>query len=186
MAKINVIYGTRSGWTKKVGEFIGEKLMEYEHDVEVIDVSDKKLVKNINFSSLDGIIVGSGIQIGRWTKKMKKFINQYHDQLVKIKPLGIFVSCGTANFKDGIDTACTEYINEFSEKLGLNPDVTGAFGGVYDFSENSNMGKIKMAMVKKIVQSDDHADEFDMNGMNDFRDWDQIASFAKEFNQQLK
>lgn len=59
------------------------------------------MVKNI--AEYELIIVGSEIQMGRWTKEAEKFLKKFRKELRK-KKVALFVCCGRArplNEEDG-------------------------------------------------------------------------------------
>jgi menaquinone-dependent protoporphyrinogen IX oxidase len=68
-------------------------------------------------------------------------------------------------------------------ELNLDPDVSAAFGGVFDFSSESKMGFLDKQLAK-IAAKGMEADlgyEIDRDSKNDFRDWDQIREFAEDY-----
>ncbi len=181
MKKIAIFYGTRFGGTVGIAKKIAEVLTEKGFDVLIQNTKEIDNPKEIFENEFIGMILGSGIQIGAWTSKMKQFIVDYQQHIVKesIK-LGMFVSCGTAFTEEGTIKACTEYIDDFTEKLGLKPVITAAFGGVYDFSKKSKHGLMKKKLLKAIVKKESPG-KFDLENINDFRNWDEIVAFAEKF-----
>ena len=65
------------------------------------------------------------------------------------------------------------------DNIGIKPNIYEAFGGIFDFSESSNLSYldrqilIRGASDLKIVQ--------DYNKRNDYRDWVQIQDFCRKF-----
>ena len=185
MKKIALLYGTRFGGTTGIAEKIAEVLNQRGFEVLVENVKDFENIKRIFEKEYTGIILGSGIQIGEWTTKMRNFIKNYQKNIVKedIK-LGVFVSCGTAQTNEGIIKACKDYVDVFAQKLGLKPIITAAFGGIYDFSKKSKHGTIKKKILKSIVKKETPG-KFDLDNINDFRNWFEIVAFAEKFAENM-
>ena len=181
MGKIAIFYGTRFGGTVGVAEKIAEILATKEHSVVLKNIEDVTEFSEIEAEMFDGIILGSGIQIGQWTGKMKEFITRHKAILTSEKrKLGLFVSCGTAQSEEGIMKACQDYVTNFSTEFGLSPQLIAAFGGRFDFSKKSVHGFVKKNLLKAITKKENPG-KFDLQAMNDFRNWAEIIVFAEEF-----
>ena len=181
MKKIALFYGTRFGGTVGIAEKISEVLTQKGFEVLILNTKESENSKEIFENDFSGIILGSGIQIGEWTSKMKQFINENQKYIQKENVrLGMFVSCGTAQTNEGALKACSDYVDDFAEKLKLKPVITAAFGGIYDFSKKSKHGTIKKKLLKGIVKKETPG-KFDLDNINDFRNWDEIVAFAQNF-----
>jgi menaquinone-dependent protoporphyrinogen IX oxidase len=181
MGKIAIFYGTRFGGTVGVAEKIAEILATKEHSVVLKNIEDVTEFSEIEAEMFDGIILGSGIQIGQWTGKMKGFITRHKVLLANEKrKLGLFVSCGTAQSEEGKLKACKEYVSNFSTVFGLSPHLIAAFGGIFDFSKKSVHGFVKKNLLKAITKKETPG-KFDLEAMNDFRNWADIVVYAEEF-----
>ena len=182
MKNIALIYGTRHESTTGIADKIAEVLIQNGFNVVIhniaIDFDQKHLFKE-NFV---GFILGSGIQMGKWTPNMKEFIVTNRDHFTKqgVK-LGMFVTCGIASSSDGSLKGCAEYVDFFAKELGLTPDLTVAFGGVFDFSKNSNLNTAIKYVLKKSAKKVS-LEQFNFGEINDFRNWDDIITFANNFS----
>jgi len=185
LKKLVIFYGTRFGGTVGIAQKIAEVLTEKGFEVLIHNTKEIDNPKKIFEKEFDGIILGSGIQIGAWTSKMKQFIIDYQQHIVEESvKLGMFVSCGTAFTEEGTIKACTEYVDDFSMKLGLKPVITAAFGGIYDFSKKSKHGMIKKKLLQSIVKKESPG-KFELNDVNDFRNWEEIVAFAEKFAENM-
>lgn len=177
MKRVLIIYGTRYGTTKDTSEKICEILETKELDVKLINIDEEEP----SLSDFDGVLIGTGIKINMWTKKIMKFIKKYKKELEKRNfKFGFFVCCGTASKKEKIKEAKESYIDKKLQKVGLKYDIADAFGAIYDFSETSllsNMGKklIKSGLIKE--EGWERVDDI----LYDLRDLDHIQTFAEEF-----
>jgi len=81
-----------------------------------------------------------------------------------------------------------KYEQYISKKLGFIPDVCEEFKPVLDFTAFSPLASddrkiFKFISKRKLIK---RGIEVDLNGVNDFRDWDNIAAFADTFGTLLK
>ena len=107
MAKILVLYYSRTGNTKKMAEVIGEGVKGEGIDVDVKDVKDIKPEVLLNY---DGIIVGSPTYYGTLAAEIKQLLDEsvkFHGQL-EGKVGGAFSSAG--NIGGGNETTILSII----------------------------------------------------------------------------
>jgi menaquinone-dependent protoporphyrinogen oxidase len=184
--KVLIVYGTRFGSTEGISEKMVEILKKNEINSDIYNLkefSDKDLPP---FNQYDGILIGTGIKIGQWTKETKKFISKRANDLNTFKGLiGFFVSSAYAAVPEQYEKIKVEYTKNAAAKLGLTKvDHFDAFGGLMDFSETSRMSwldkKLLMMAAKQAGQKTDEVQE-----INDLRDWEQINKFTIEFIKKL-
>ena len=72
--KALIVYGTRYGATQSTSEEIAKVLQGEGLEVKVVNAKKEK-VKDI--SPYDLIIVGSGMQMGKWTREPENFLSQF-------------------------------------------------------------------------------------------------------------
>jgi menaquinone-dependent protoporphyrinogen IX oxidase len=187
MTKALIVYGTRYGATASTSEAIAEVLRNEGVDVRVVNAKEDK-VKDI--AEYELVIVGSGIQINRWTKEPEKFLKKFHKGLAK-KKVALFVCCGSTEPLDGktdkaesIEKARTKYLEEKAAKFNLQPVALGLFGGVYNFNKVPWLfGKFMEAVKPQLEEAGVPQTE---PGLYDTRDLDVIRSWAKELAQKLR
>src|SRR3989304_4333741 len=92
MTKALIVYGTRYGATASTSEEIAGTLRKEGFDVRVVNAKEEK-VRDI--AEYDLVIVGSGIQINRWTGEPEQFLKKFQKELEK-KRVALFVCCGSA------------------------------------------------------------------------------------------
>jgi menaquinone-dependent protoporphyrinogen IX oxidase len=136
------------------------------------------------------VIVGSGIQINKWTGEPEKFLKKFQKELAK-KKVALFVCCGSAEPIDdktdkakSIENARTKYLEEKAAKYNLQPIALGLFGGVYNFNKvpwlfGKFMGSIKPQLEAAGVPQTEP-------GLYDTRDLNAIRDWAKELAQKVQ
>ena len=140
MSKALIVYGTRYGATANTSEVIADTLRQVGYEVRIVDAK-KERVQSIG--EFDLIIVGSGIQMGKWTKEPEEFLKKHQNELSK-KKVALFVSCGSANpLSEGeqktkeMTDAKQKYLEDKAAEYKVMPVALGFFGGCYDFNQMS-------------------------------------------------
>jgi len=187
MAKALIVYGTRYGATASTSEEIAEVLHQEGFDVRVVNAKKDKVH---DITEYDLVIVGSGIQVNRWTKEPEKFLKKFQKELAK-KKVALFVCCGSAQplkeeekKPEEIEKARRKYLEEKAAKYNLQPVALGFFGGVYNFNKVPWLFRKFMAAVKP--QLEEAGVKQTKPGLYDTRDLNAIRDWAKEIAQMVQ
>jgi menaquinone-dependent protoporphyrinogen oxidase len=181
LTKALIIYGTRYGATADTSQIIANTLRQEGFKAKVVD-SKREKIPSINEFEL--IIVGSGIQMGKWTKEPENFLKKYQNQLSK-KKLAIFVSCGSANpLSEGIqrnkeiEDAKKKFLKDKAIEYNVKPIASGFFGGCYDFNKMSWFFKKTLSSIKPKLEEAGYKES--KPGRYDLRNLDAIHSWTIE------
>jgi len=184
LKSVLIVFTSRFGSTDEIAHEIADEL-ESKHNIhtQVLNLQDGiKVPLLVNF---DGVIVGSGIKMGRWTKESYNFLKKNQTTLNN-KVLGVFVSSGeAANPKNHVE-ARNKYLKRILDRTGIKADMMEAFGGVFDFSSSSSYSFLEKKIVRRLARSIEGGIIVDDDRMNDFRDWDNIRKWASEFSHLVK
>ncbi len=180
MKNILIVFGSRFGNAKEIAAEIAKVAEEAGTKVDVVDLKETKRKHWPSVDNYDGILVGSGVKIMKWTKQPLAFLKKNKDKLNK-KILGLYATAAFALVD--VEKAKLDYGETIAKDIGLQPKIHDAFGPVMDFSEKSNLGALNKGILKLAAMgiSDDTGIEIDREGYNDLRDWEQIKAFAKNF-----
>lgn len=183
--KVLIAYGSRYGCTKEISHEIAKFLEEEGFQTQLFDLRTVREDKWPSIAEYDGVVIGTGIRVGYWTKEAKKFLKR-NKALFKShqKALGVFVSCGYAADPKMYSKAKEEFIEPILGKIGIEPDLCDAFGGVFDFSNSSPVGYLDKKILRWGARDLCMAIEFDSR--NDYRNWEQIRRYGKEFTEAVK
>ena len=176
MSKALIVYGTQYGATASTSEEIANILRQKNLVVDVVNAKEQK-IKEINQYGL--VVVGSGIQMHRWTGEPEDFLKKHQKELAN-KKLALFVCCGSAtdNSKpEAAENARRKYLEEKSAKYNLHPVALGLFGGVYNYNDVPWYAKKAMAMDRPRVAAAYKEAE---PGIYDTRDCNAIRSWTEE------
>ncbi len=181
MSKALIVYGTRYGATANTAEVIADTLRQEDYEVRIVDAKKEKVQ---SISEFDLIIVGSGIQMGKWTGEPEDFLKKHQKELTT-KKLALFVSCGGANplsegeqKKKELDDAKRKYLEDKSIEFKVTPIALGFFGGCYDFNKMSWFFRKTLSSIKPKLDNAGYKET--KVGLYDLRDLDAIREWAKE------
>jgi len=171
--KVLIVYGSRYGTAAEIADEIARVM---EKEVAEVDLREDRDVKKLNLSPYDLIVVGSGIKMGKWTKQTLKFLKNNKKEL-KEKKVALFVSCSAANEEKSRDMGWNNYLKKVAtDYLEGEPVDMGLFGSLYD-PEASHGMIYKMTM--KFWKKDLEEKGFDTSKRHDFRNWDEIRTWAR-------
>ena len=145
------------------------------HDIAV-DVVNLKNGKVRDLERYDMVVVGSGIQMGKWTKEALKFIKKNRASLSRMK-VALFVSCMSAAEPDKCTQARRDYLEFISVDFPeVQPISMSLFGGLIDSTRGNFVTKpIMRAVIRSMTESDDE----DTPDHIDVRDWEQVRLWTE-------
>jgi menaquinone-dependent protoporphyrinogen IX oxidase len=178
--KVLIVYGTRYGATEGTLEEIAKVLREEGIETTVINAGKEK-VKDI--SGYDMVIVGSGMQMAKWTGAAENFLKKFQKELAK-KKVAIFVSSAAEALMkydkntEELEKIKKQYLEDKAVLYGLNPVSMVIFGGVWDYNKMSFIFRKTMSPFK--IKIEEAGFKEIKPGLYDTRDWDVIRKWAKE------
>jgi len=185
--KTLIAYATRYGATTETAKDIANFLKEQGIETTLLDLKHTKEKNWPTIESYAGIIVASGIMMGRWMKEPQKFLKKNKEKLTQQeKILGVFVSCGTVVTDP--EKAKNDYLIKKLDSLGIKAHIYEPLGPIYDFSETSKLGGVTKGIMKSGAKEsfEPLGIKMDYEGRNDLRGLDQIRNFADRFAKLLK
>jgi menaquinone-dependent protoporphyrinogen IX oxidase len=124
--KTLIAYETKGGATAKSASIIAEVLRnDHGHEVDIVDL---RANKKPGISGYDNVIIGSGIRIGMWYGRAKRFLGTDFTG----KKVAVFLSSMRAGDPRQYKEARAKYIDRvLAKKLKTEPVAAEAFGGWY-------------------------------------------------------
>ncbi len=182
-----IAYATRYGTTADTAKLLGNFLREQGSETTLLDLKHTKEKNWPLIENFGGVIVASGIMMGRWMKEPQKFLKKNKDKLPQQERiLGVFVSCGLVVTDP--EKAKNDYLIKKLDSLGIKAQIYEPLGPIYDFSETSKMGGVSKGIMKSGAKTslEPLGIKIDYEGRNDLRALDQIRNFADRFAKLLK
>lgn len=161
--RVLVAYASRTGSTKGIAEFIGDKLQKSGIQAEVKDV-----VTVGDVSGYDAFVIGSAVYMYHWLKEARQFVKK-NSAALAARPVWIFSSGPTrrkptdSKGRDLKETSGPKEIDELRKSLDPR-DHRVFFGAFYADRIKGAMGFFARATPKE--------------DQGDFRNWGEIEAWA--------
>jgi menaquinone-dependent protoporphyrinogen oxidase len=184
--RVLIAYGSRYGCTSEVALELAKVLRKEGMSPQMLDLGQTKPKEWPPLVDFDGVLIGTGIKIGKWTKEAQRFLGASKDDIMLGGiHLGAFVCCIDV-LKDP-EGAERKYCTAVIEKAGMRADICGVFAGVIDLSDSSKLGFVekKMAKVAGPEMVKGTGRELRPDERNDYRDWEAIQAFGHKFAELL-
>ncbi len=184
MSKALIVYGTRTGTAAITAQDIAQALQNQGIETKVVNAKKEKIKSIADYSI---VVVGSGIQVGRWTGEPEDFLKKFQKELAS-KTLGLFVCCGSAVEKLNPDkpeiaaNARARYLQEKAAKYNLQNAALGFFGAIYNFNTMSWIMKKGMEYERPKLAAAYKETE---PGVYDTRDVEAIQKWAHELTEKV-
>jgi menaquinone-dependent protoporphyrinogen oxidase len=178
--KVLIVYGTRYGASESTSEEIARVLRGEGLEVRVVNAKKEKVQ---DISEYDLVIVGSGMQMGKWTGEPEDFLKKFQKELAG-KKTALFVSSGAQALIEyekntpAIEKARKDYLEAKAAAYGLNPVSMVTFGGVWDYNSMNFLFKRTLGGFKPKIEAAGFKEV--KPGLYDTRNWDAIRAWAKE------
>ena len=174
-----IVYGTRYGATASTSEEIGKVLQGEGFDVKVVNAKEEK-IKDI--SQYELIIIGSGMQFGRWTGEAEDFLKRFQKEFAQ-KKVALFISTmKTVTEREGkteeLEKTRKMELDDKVAKYNLQPISLGFFGGVLDFNKMNRITRKTVGFLKPQLEKDGFKES--PSGVYELRDWEEIRAWTKE------
>lgn len=165
MARILVVYGTKTGCTREIAETTVQTLRETGDEVTLASAEE-----NPDPAVYDAVVVGSGVRAGNWHPPVRSWVAANATILAHI-PTAFFTACLTM----GTDPEKAEEVRGYTDALIAETDVRpvdiGLFAGV---NVPERFGRIERFILKAMKAP-----------QGDFRDTEAIAAWARALRGKL-
>ncbi|MBP1929952.1 menaquinone-dependent protoporphyrinogen oxidase [Methanolinea mesophila] len=158
-ARILVAYVSPKGSTAEIAEAIGKELKSAGYS---IDIAEMKAVSSVE--GYNAVVMGAPLYMGKVVGDMAKFIRKHLDDLEKIPVAAFTVGMSPVDKNPASMEKATEIFHRALDPL--KPAAETIFAGKVDPEKLSFMQRWMIGKAQAPV--------------GDFRDWDAIATWAKE------
>ena len=166
--RILVVYASKYGSTRGIAERIADSLNESGQQAAAVPASKAGML-----DGYDAFVIGSAAYMGSWLTEAAGFVRR-NAALLRAKPVWLFSSgpIGTATVdaqgRDVREATVPKEIAEF--RSSIEPRDHHVFFGAFDHTKLNFTHRLVYALpAMKSLLTD-----------GDFRDWDEIDSWAKE------
>jgi len=174
MLPILIAYGTTEGHTRKVAEFIAERLRIRGQSVDLVDVASPaaQQVQLIH----RGAIVGGSLHHFKHQAALTNFLKSNQTWL-NAMPVGLFSVSLSAALPGADDQAeAKQAADNFAADCGLKPVTISCVAGALKYDD---LDYFRRLMARQIIKkigpgSDLHSD-------HEYTDWDQVEVFVDNY-----
>ena len=173
-----VLYASSEGQTRKIAEYIAQRLRDSKHETTL--VSGQDINSGLTLESFDGVVIGASVHMGSHPDFLKKFVKQ-HIELLKNKPTAFFSVCMMVrNPLPEKQQEARQYVQDFIGETGWEPNIHQTFAGAIKYSKYGFF----MKMVMKRIARKEGADT-DTSRDYEYTDWEAVTEFARDFSMLL-
>ena len=170
---ILVVYGTATGQTRKIVEFLAERWRERSHTVELRDAAH--LPWRFAPTGFDRIVVASCVRQGEYRRSVERFVRRYRDALAAVPTVFLSVSMAAANVlnRDDARRWLRNWDEAFYQKTGWKPAHVEHVAGALKFTRYN---PVTLWFMRRIALEQGY--ETDTTRDHEHTDWAALAAFA--------
>lgn len=174
MQPILVAYATTEGHTRKVAEFIAERLRIRGHRVDLVDLATPAALGVT--AAYQAAFLGGSVHEHKHQRALMHFARSNRSWLSAL-PLALF-SVSLAASMDDMDSRleARRMADEFIDESGLKPLVTRCVAGALKYTQYDYFKRLIMRM---IARQQGHS--IDTSQDHEYTDWDDVEAFVDEF-----
>jgi menaquinone-dependent protoporphyrinogen oxidase len=174
MQPILVAYATTEGQTRKIAEFIAERLRVRGHRVDLVDTATP--AAEAVTPVYQGAILGGSVHQQRHPASLLHFIKRNHAWLSAL-PSAIF-SVSLAAALDDIDSRIEvqRSLNELIDDCALKPVVSCCVAGALKYTQYDYFKRLVMRMIAR-----QRGQSTDTSTDHEYTDWGDVEAFVDEF-----
>jgi menaquinone-dependent protoporphyrinogen oxidase len=176
MQPILIAYGSTEGHTRKVAEFIAERLRVRGHRVDVVDVASP-LAQQVQPSYL-GALLGGSLHQDKHQQSLEEFVKANKPWLGAL-PLGFFSVSLSAALPDVQQRAeAQQAADEFLPAHGLRSVATACVAGALKVDELDYFRRFMLRQIAGKLGAGN-----DLGSAHEYTDWQQLEAFVDQYLQ---
>lgn len=174
MIPLLVAYGTTEGQTRKIAEFIAERLRIRGHRIDLIDTATPAALQVQ--PAYQGAILGGSLHQGRHQSSLLHFVKANHAWLSAM-PVAVFSVSLSAALNDAESKSEVQrLLDAFVAEGGLKPCATRCIAGALKYTEYDYFKRLLMRMIARHQgQPTDTSKDYE------YTQWDDVEAFVDEF-----
>jgi len=172
--RILIVYGTMYGQTRKVVEFLAERLRQSA----VVEVREAGAADDVDPADFDGTIVASSMEMGSYRPVVIKFARRHLAALDARPSVFVSVSLSAANrrHREAAAASLQKWLARFGRKSGWTPARVEHVGGALAFTHYCFIVRWIMVRFARYGGYDT-----DTARDHEYTDWEAVGRFADAF-----
>lgn len=174
MQPILVAYATTEGHTRKVAEFIAERLRVRGHRVELVDVATP--AAQAATGPYQAALIGGSVHQHRHQDALLHFAKGNQTWLAAM-PVAVF-SVSLAAAQDDVDSRleARRLLDQFVVETGLRPWSVRCVAGALKYTQYDYFKRLVMRLIAR-----QRGGSTDTSQDHEYTDWDDVEAFVDEF-----
>jgi len=176
MKPILVLYGTTEGHTRKIAEFIAERLRRVGKTVDLVDSATPAATQVAPIYA--GAIVGGSVHYDKHPASLAHFIKANVAWLNTIPTAFFSVSLATAHRDAQSRAEARKQADQFIDETGLAPGMVWPVAGALKFTQYDFF---KRYMVRSIAKQIGGDSDIVMSRDTEYTDWNELGRCVDEY-----
>ncbi|MGI9335811.1 MAG: flavodoxin domain-containing protein [Gammaproteobacteria bacterium] len=174
MKPLLIAYATTEGHTRRIAEFMTERIEGAGHEVDLVDTAtpEAALLTPIYV----GAIVGGSVHQGHHQSSLEHFVKDNASWLNAIPIAAFSVSLCAATGDEDDDAEAQRLLDDFVDECGLTAGLKGCFAGALLYSKYDFFKRFVMRL---IARREGGATDTSQDYV--YTDWDEVGRFVDEF-----
>ncbi len=174
MKPILVVYGTTEGHTRKIAEFIAERLRQAGKVVDLVDSATPAAEQIAPIYA--GAFIGGSLHQGKHQSPLAHFVKANAAWLNTIPAAFFSVSLSMAGHDAEARAEAKKLAKDFLDETGLKPGMVRPVAGALKYTQYDFFKRwIMKTIAEKAGGSTDTSHD------TEYTDWDDVARFVDEF-----
>jgi menaquinone-dependent protoporphyrinogen oxidase len=174
MLPILIAYGTTEGQTRKVAEFIAERLRIRGHRVDVVDTASPAAAQVQPFYL--AVMACGSLHLDRHQSSLAHFLKANQDWL-KLLPLAFFSVSLSAAMEDGDSRKeVRRAADQFMQECDLQPLLTTCVAGALKYTQYDYFKRTMMRLIAR-----HHGQSGDTSHDHEYTNWPQLEADVDQF-----
>jgi menaquinone-dependent protoporphyrinogen oxidase len=174
MKPILVLYGTTEGHTRKIAEFIAERLRRAGMIVDLVDSATPAAAQVAPIYA--GAFIGGSLHQHKHQSSLAHFIKANIGWLNTIPTAFFSVSLSMAGRDDEARAEAKKLAEEFLKETGLKPGMVRLVAGALKYTQYDFFKRYIMRMIAKQAGG-----STDTSRDTEYTDWDDVGRFVDEY-----
>lgn len=172
--KLLIVYGTTEGQTRKIVQFMRDRLSTSGHQVTLVEAIEPPA--NLNLRAYDGIIVSGSVHVGKYQTGIEEFVRAHAASLATMQSAFVSVSLAAAGHDDEDVHGLEKVVADFAHRTGWTPKVLHHVAGAFRYTQYDFFKRwaLKYIAWRKGAPTDTSHDY-------ELTDWDDLTQFVDGF-----
>ncbi|MSO98811.1 MAG: protoporphyrinogen oxidase [Rhodospirillaceae bacterium] len=130
---ILILYGTTEGQTRKIAQFMHDRLDDADHRVTLIDAAAAH--GSLDPRAFDVVFIAASLHMERYQPAVTGFVHRHANGLSHVKAAFVSVSLAAAGHDEEDKTGLQKCVAEFARTTGWTPKTVLHVAGAFRFAQ---------------------------------------------------